>query len=115
MSPKSLSLIDLINLPEEQSQIVRYLIEHGTESADTLAKQFSLSPSELSSLLDELIVAGYLSYKLEGLVYADMGKRLFRGLSDGLWIAVFVGGRSYSKQEISIFRTVIPMLQFARA
>lgn len=75
MPRKSLSLFDLIDLPEEQRQLVLYLIDDSPQSTEYLAEHFSLTLAELEPILKALLKEDYITCLSDGSYEASLGQR----------------------------------------
>lgn len=75
MPRKSLSMFDLIDLPDAQRELVLYLIDNGPQSTENLAQHFSFSLSELEAILKNLLSGDYITRLSDGQYEANMGQR----------------------------------------
>lgn len=82
MPRRSLSLLDLIDLPEEQSRVALHLVENNDQTAQALANALSMENSEVEAILESLLSDGYISRTADGLFHVDMGKRRSQASSE---------------------------------
>ncbi len=105
----------LLTLPPLQRQIALYLTRHGVAGPETLLQAIGADPAELHAALTALLEKGWLALSPDGQATLNLGHTRRRTLPARLWPALFASHRLYSTQEIATLRTVIPLLQFARA
>ncbi len=106
---------NLLTLPLLQRQILVYLAREGPTNRDTLAVALDQTPAALQTTVTALIKLGALTQTIDGHLEAHWGRRRRRSLPARLWPALQTANRLYSAQEIATLRTVVPILQFARA
>lgn len=109
------SLTNLLTLPPLQRQIALYLTRHGPTAPDKLIQALADDPIELHHALTTLFEKGWINLSTVGEAVLNLGHTRRHTLPARLWPALFASTRLYSTQEIATLRTVIPILQFARA
>lgn len=115
MSNTKPDLLNLLTLPPLQKTIVVHLTREGPADIQTLAQAFDCDPAEVQKALAALVEQGYIQISANGQADVSLGKTRRRTLPARLWPALLANSRLYSAQEIATLRTVIPILQFARA
>ena len=106
---------NLLELPPLDRKIVVYLARNGDASLATLAQALAVTPTTIQTALDSLIEQGRVRLIGDGQVKVVLGRTRQRTLPARLWPALQAASRIYSTQEIVTLRTVVPILQFARA
>ncbi|CAN5870550.1 hypothetical protein BH10CHL1_BH10CHL1_19460 [soil metagenome] len=109
------SALNLLALTPRQRRLISYLMREGSMDTDDLAQALDEEPTEIQEVLAELKAMGHIHLSVHGQVELALGKTRRRMLPARLWPALFTTGRLYSSQEIMTLRTVVPILQFARA
>ncbi|MCX6045745.1 MAG: HD domain-containing protein [Chloroflexi bacterium] len=109
------SALNLLALSPRQRRIISYLMREGSMDRDDLAQAVAGEQTEVQAVLAELQAMGHIHLSAHGRVELALGKTRRRRLPARLWPALFTTGRLYSSQEIMTLRTVVPILQFARA
>jgi hypothetical protein len=111
-----ISLLDLLNSPDPQREILLCLARHGPADAATLTQSTGLEPTQvqeaLAVLLEERRVRPLANGQIEVIIGRAKGRTT---LPAQLWQALATTDRLYSEQDIATLRTAIPILQFARA
>ncbi|MFN8458238.1 MAG: HD domain-containing protein [Anaerolineae bacterium] len=109
------NLTTLLTLPLLQRQIALYLTRHGPTAPDKLIQVIADDPVELHHALTTLLEKGWINLSATGEAVLNLGHTRRHNLPARLWPALFASTRLYSTQEIATLRTVVPILQFARA
>jgi exopolyphosphatase / guanosine-5'-triphosphate,3'-diphosphate pyrophosphatase len=111
-----LSLLDLLDLPDPQRELLLWLARHGPADAASLAHSADLDPALTQQALADLIDQGHIQRLADGRVDAVAGRvRSRTTLPAHLWNALLATERHYSEQDVVTLRTAIPILQLARA
>jgi len=92
-----------------------YLTREGNTDITTLAQALAVAPVIVQTALDSLRDQGRIQLAEDGQVSLQLGRTRQRTLPARLWPALQAANRIYSTQEIVTLRTVVPILQFARA
>jgi hypothetical protein len=112
----SFNILDLLTLPPLERSIMLHLIRNGEVDAHALAESIPADLVSLETALSLLIETNRISILPTGQYTVLLGwKKPKTKLPSQLWSAILTGGRTYSTREVATLRTVIPMLQFARA
>ena len=109
------SRFNWLALPPLQRRVLVYLAREGPTTGDVLAHALDQAPAALQATLTELTTVGAITWTTDGRVEAQWGRTRRRTLPARLWPALQTASRLYSAQEIATLRTVVPILQFARA
>jgi hypothetical protein len=110
------SVLDLVDLPVFERQVLLVLSRRGPASIETLAQQLDCELKEIEKALKALKKKGRVLLAIDGKWDVALGHvRRHTTLPITLWPALLATDRVYSEQEIATLRTAIPMLQFARA
>ncbi|MCX6049096.1 MAG: HD domain-containing protein [Chloroflexi bacterium] len=109
------SRFNLLTLPQQQRRVLVYLMREGSTNGATLADALAQAPATLQATLTELTALGAITLTADGHVAVQWGRTRRRALPARLWPALQTASRLYSAQEIVTLRTVVPILQFARA
>lgn len=115
MPDTTLSLLNIFELPQAQQDIVLHLTRKGAADIPTLMSSLNLSESEVRDALKALVEAGKVRLGENGIAEIILGQTRKRALPTALLPVLLATDRLYSAQEIAMLRTVVPMLQFARA
>ncbi|MEZ4659528.1 MAG: HD domain-containing protein [Caldilineaceae bacterium] len=115
MLAKSQAQINLLTLPTAQRQVLLYLAREGPTAVATLPQLLNQEPDALAEILAALQARGAIIVEPDGRLSAQLGRTRRRTLPARLWPALQATTRLYSAQEIATLRTVVPILQFARA
>ena len=111
-----LSLLDLLDLPDPQRELLLWLTRNGPTDVPNLAQSIGLDPVGAQQALDVLIDQGRVQRLADGRVDAIVGRVKSRTtLPDSLWHTLLATDRHYSEQDTATLRTAIPILQLARA
>jgi hypothetical protein len=94
---------------------VTQLTRAGAAIPQTLAAALDTPVAEIEAALAVLQSQGQLVIDEHGQATLRLGRTRPRAVPARLWPALTTSGRLYSAQEIATLRTVIPILQFARA
>jgi predicted ArsR family transcriptional regulator len=78
MPNKSFSMLDIMALPDEQSQIALYLVEHGAQTTQQFIAALSIEADRFEKALEALIAEGYVSQTDDGIYQIEMGQGIFR-------------------------------------
>jgi hypothetical protein len=105
----------LLALPPLQRKIVVVLTREGATDPATLAQLLATDSTDLQAALTTLLAQGRIRLTTNGQVEVVIGRTRRRTLPARLWPALQTASRLYSAQEIITLRTVIPIVQFARA
>jgi len=105
----------LLALTPLQRRIVAQLTRQGPANAQSLARALNSDVAEVEQMLRVLHSQGQIERDSAGQVTARLGRTRRRTLPARLWPALTASSRLYSAQEIATLRTVVPILQFARA
>jgi hypothetical protein len=112
----NVSLLDLLDLPDAQRELLLWLSRHGPTDASTFIQATGLDPADTGETLDALIEGGHARQLADGRFEAIAGRvRSRTTLPAELWHALLATDRHYSEQEIATLRAAIPILQLARA
>jgi hypothetical protein len=112
----NVSLLDLLDLPDSQREILLWLTRHGPADPSSLIQSINFDPEITQQTLDVLIEKGYIECLADGRLEAMTGRvRSRKTLPADLWHALLTTDRHYSEQEIVTLRTAVPILQLARA
>lgn len=109
------NVTNLLTLPPLQRHITLYLTRYGPTAPDVLVQAISADPVELHHALTTLLEKGWINLSSAGEAILTFGHTRRHTLPARLWPALSASHRLYSTQEIVTLRTVIPILQFARA
>lgn len=109
------SSLDLRALSPLQRKIVVELTRNGPADSPTLAQRLALDSAEIEQAVASLTQQGSLRLANAGQVEVVLGQTRRRSIPARLWPALTASSRLYSAQEIATLRTVMPILQFARA
>ena len=116
MTNANFSVLDLLDLPPLERELFLRLARNGPADAAALAMGIGRDIAEVRAALAELERKGRLQIRADGSADTRMGRIASRTtLPAQLWPALLTNGRLYSAQEIVTLRTVVPILQFARA
>jgi hypothetical protein len=116
MTNANFSVLDLLDLPLLERELFLRLARNGPADDAALALDISRDIAEVRAALAELERKGRLQIRADGSADTRMGQIASRTtLPAQLWPALLTNGRLYSAQEIVTLRTVVPILQFARA
>lgn len=110
------SVLDLVDLPAFERQLLLVLSRQGPVHIETLATQLDRDPEAVLEALAALERKGRARPNADGqwdVVLGHIGRHTT--LPAKLWPALLATDRVYTEQEIATLRTAIPMLQFARA
>ncbi len=107
--------LNLLTLPLPQRRVVAHLVREGPSDLATLAQALGQAPEALQPLLTTLVEQGAVQQHADGRMAAQLGRTRQRTLPARLWPALQMANRLYSAQELAALRTVVPILQFARA
>ena len=111
-----ISLLDLLNSPDLQRELLLCLARHGPADAATLTQSTGLDPTQVQEALAVLFEEGRVRPLVNGQIEAVIGRAKGRKtLPAQLWHALQTSDRLYTEQDIATLRTAIPILQFARA
>ena len=111
-----IGLLDLLNSPDLQREILLCLARHGPADAATLTQSTGLDRAQVQEALAVLLATGRVRPLANGQVEAVIGRARGRTtLPAQLWQALLTTDRLYTEQDIATLRTAIPILQFARA
>jgi hypothetical protein len=111
-----IGLLDLLNSPDLQREILLCLARYGPADAAVLTQSTGLDPTQVQEALAVLLEEGRVRPLANGQVEAVIGRAKGRTtLPAQLWQALLTTDRLYSGQDIATLRTAIPILQFARA
>lgn len=112
----NVSLLDLLDLPDSQRELLLWLTRHGPADSPFLIQSTGLDPAIARQALDALIDQGRIQCSADGRLEAIAGKARSRTtLPADIWHALLTADRHYSEQDIATLRTAIPILQLARA
>lgn len=109
------SRFNWLALPPLQRRVLVYLAREGPTTGDVLAHALDQTPAALQATLTELTTLGAITWTTDSRVEAQWGRTRRRTVPARLWPALQTASRLYSAQEIATLRTVVPILQFARA
>ena len=115
MSQPKPNPLNLLTLPPLQRKIVTYLMRNGPTDPVVLIEVLAKDQNDPGQALDHLVAAGHIFLSETGQADIQLGRTRRRKLPGRLWPALFASSRLYSIREIATLRTVIPILQFARA
>ncbi|MCB0089571.1 MAG: HD domain-containing protein [Caldilineaceae bacterium] len=107
--------LNLLTLPTAQRQVLLYLVREGPTSEAALARALNQEPDGLAATVAALQMRHAITIDATGRLCAELGRTRRRALPARLWPALQTASRLYSAQEIATLRTVVPILQFARA
>lgn len=105
----------LLALSALERRLFTQLTRYGPADIHTLATALHEEVTTLEPLLLALIDQGQLVREADGRLAVRLGRTRRRALPARLWPALTASNRLYSTQEIVTLRTVVPILQFARA
>lgn len=105
----------LLALKPLERRLVTQLTRYGPADVHSLATALNEAVTTLEPLLRLLIDQGQLVEEEDGRLAVRLGRTRRRTLPARLWPALTASNRLYSTQEIVTLRTVVPILQFARA
>lgn len=105
----------LLALSPLERRLITQLTRYGPADAHTLAAALNMAVTTLEPVLLTLLDQGQLVRVAEGRLAVRLGRTRRRTLPARLWPALTASNRLYSTQEIMTLRTVVPILQFARA
>lgn len=105
----------LLALSALERRLVTQLTRYGPADAYTLAAALQEEVTVLDPLLLALLDREQLVREADGRLAVRLGRTRRRTLPARLWPALTASNRLYSTQEIVTLRTVVPILQFARA
>ena len=105
----------LLALSALERRLVTHVTRYGPADVHTLATALNEEVTTLAPLLQALLERGQLINEVNGRVAVRLGRTRRRTLPARLWPALTASNRLYSTQEIATLRTVVPILQFARA
>ena len=108
-------LFDLLSPPSLSRTLIIHLTREGPADAQTLAQRLALNVVEVEQALRALVSQGKVQITADGQAEVVLGQTRRRTLPARLWPALTTASRLYSAQEIATLRTVVPILQFARA
>jgi hypothetical protein len=108
-------LLNLLVLPPLQKSIVVHLTRKGPTDIQILGRALDHDQTEIEEALAVLVKQGHIQISANGQADMSLGRTRRRTLPARLWPALLANSRLYSTQEIATLRTVIPILQFARA
>jgi hypothetical protein len=115
-SSGNVGLLDLLDLPDPQRELLLWLARHGPADASTVVQSTGLNPADAQQALDALIAQGHVQRLVSGQVDAIAGRVKSRTtLPADLWNALLATDRHYSQQDSATLRTAIPILQLGRA
>ncbi|MFN8489937.1 MAG: HD domain-containing protein [Caldilineaceae bacterium] len=109
------NLLDVLRLTPLQRKLVVHLTREGPANAATLAQQLTLNLVDVEKTLVSLAQQGRIQLAPGGQAEVILGQTRQRTLPARLWPALTASSRLYTAQEIVTLRTVVPILQFARA
>lgn len=117
MKPRSeFSVLDLLDLPQDEREIFLDLSRNGARDAAALAARLGLPLAQVQALLVNLERKGRIHMAADGVADVQLGRIGSRTtLPPQLWPALLAPQRLYSEQEIAILKVALPMLQFVRA
>jgi hypothetical protein len=116
MSDTDFSILDVLDLPDLEGEVVIQLARHGPADVTTLATALDQEPVDIQDALDALAAKGRVRVSDNGLADVALGRVGSRTtLPAQMWPALLATDRLYSEQEIATLRTAVPILQFARA
>jgi hypothetical protein len=116
MSKLKSSVVDLFDLPRTEREIFLHLSRKGPADAKVLAHALGCEFGVIQDALKALLRKGHVRQRSDSQYEEVLGHVTHRTtLPAQLWPALLAADRHYSEQEIATLRTVIPMLQFARA
>jgi hypothetical protein len=105
----------MLALPLPQRRVLAHLVREGPSDLATLAQILAQTPDALQTVLAALAEQGAILQSADGRISAQLGRTRQRTLPARLWPALQTANRLYSAQELAALRTVVPILQFARA
>jgi hypothetical protein len=109
------SALNLLALPPLAQKIVLYLMRNEAVDRATLAKALTVEPVAVQAAIADLAEGGHVRLSASGEIELLLGRTRRRTLPPRLRPALGAANRLYSEQEIVTLRTVVPILQFARA
>ncbi len=116
MEERSFSILDLLDLPEDERNVLLYIARHGAIEAADLAQALDQSPEQAQRIIQDLLAKGRLQITADKHIDVALGVVKSRStLPPEIWAPLVSSDRLYSEQEISALRIAVPMLQFARA
>lgn len=115
MNGSPANLLDVLRLTPLQRKLVVHLTREGPANAVTLAQQLTLKLVDVEQTLTSLAQQGRIQLAPDGQAAVILGQTRQRTLPARLWPALTASSRLYTAQEIVTLRTVVPILQFARA
>ncbi len=111
-----LSILDLLDLPDPQRELLLWLARHGPTESATLIESAGLEPADAQQALAALLEQGQVKRLANGQLDAIAGRvRSRKTLPAQLWNALLTTDRHYSEQDTATLRTAVPILQLARA
>ncbi|MFN8444097.1 MAG: HD domain-containing protein [Caldilineaceae bacterium] len=114
MNPPRSKQLNLLALPPTQRQLLLYLMRNGATEGALLPQALRLDAAEVEKALTALKAQGAIE-EHDGHLQIQLGRTRPRRLPARLWPALQSANRPYTTQEIVALRTVVPILQFARA
>lgn len=105
----------LLALNPLERRLVTQVTRYGPADVQALATALNEAVAVLEPLLGVLRDQGQLVQEADGRWAVRLGRTRRRTLPARLWPALTTSNRLYSTQEIVTLRTVVPILQFARA
>jgi hypothetical protein len=112
----SVNLLDLLDLPDAQRELLLWLARHGPTDSSTLIQSTGLDPDGAQQALAVLLDQGHVQRLADGRIEAIAGRvRSRRTLPADLWHALLATDRHYSERDTATLRTAIPILQLGRA
>lgn len=105
----------LLALNPLERRLVTQVTRYGPADVHVLATALDEAVTVLEPLLRSLRDQGQLIQEADGRWAVRLGRTRRRTLPARLWPALTASNRLYSTQEIVTLRTVVPILQFARA
>lgn len=115
MPDSTLSLLNVFDLPPEQREILLHLTRKGPATPAALAALLGLDETAVLTALDALKAVNKVRFNGQGQAEIVLGQTRRRALPAQLLPVLLATDRLYTAQEIAALRTVVPMLQFARA
>jgi hypothetical protein len=115
MARSSFRLADLLDAPDLEARILAQLARRPDADPQALANALETDEAEVRAVLTSLAERGHIRFLADGRVRLALGWSRRRALPADVWRALLPADRLYSTQDIVTLRTVIPILQFARA
>jgi hypothetical protein len=110
------STLDLLDLPEQEQSIVRYLMGHESTTGTGLQEALQASMNDVDLAIEGLLEKGWLTRSADGRLEAVAGQVKRRtSLPPQFWSPFSANSRSFSGRDIQMLRVAIPILQFARS